>query len=142
MAKIKKVVFLILAILSILIFTNNTFASTIQPKNDTGNTSGNTSSNAAENSSNNNTSAIAPANNTSNNTSINAANNTSNTSNSLTGSTNNVTTQINTTNTSQNLPDTGIDSTYLNFAFIILLALVLGMFSLVQYNKIIKKENE
>lgn len=137
MTNIKKAVVLILAILAILMFTNNTFASTIQPKNDTGNTPGNNSNNSS----------VAPANNSSNNTSKNSSNNSANNvsnngSNSVMGGTNNVSTPINTTNTSQNLPNTGIDPTYLNFALILILTLVLGMFSLVQYNKIIKKDNE
>lgn len=132
MTKIKKAVVLVLAILTILLFANSTFASTIQPKNDTVN-----------NTPNNNTS-VTPANNTTNNTSNIASNNISNNaSNALIGGNNNVySTPINTTNSSGNLPNTGIDSMYLNFALILLLTLVLGMFSLVQYNKIVKKEDE
>ena len=54
MAKIKKAVVLILAILTILLFANSTFASTIQPKNESGNSSSNnTSTQPANNSSNN-----------------------------------------------------------------------------------------
>lgn len=136
MTNIKKVIVTILAILAILIFTNNTFASTIQPRNDAGNTAGNNSANAPAN----NSSTNAPSNNSSTN---NSANNVANTgSNTSLGTTNNVSTPINTTNTSQNIPNTGIDPTYLNFALILILTLVLGMFSLVQYNKIIKKDNE
>lgn len=141
MTNIKKAVVLILAILAILIFTNNTFASTIQPRNDTGNTSENNSNNSSVSPANN--SSTNATNNSSRNSSNNSANNVSNNgSNSVMGGTNNVSTPINTTNTSQNLPNTGIDPTYLNFALILILTLVLGMFSLVQYNKIIKKDNE
>ena len=85
--------------------------------------------------------------NTANNTTNSASNNTSNsasnnTSNRVTNSAlNTVTpTPINTTNTTENIPNTGIENTYLNFALILLLAVVLGMFSLVQYNKISKKD--
>ena len=35
-----------------------------------------------------------------------------------------------------------IEDSYFNFALILLLTLTLGTFSLVQYNKIIKKDNE
>lgn len=141
MAKIKKAIVLILAISAILILTNNTFASTIQPRNSNGNGTGNEAGNTSENTPSNNASSNTPANNTNNN---NTNNNTSgNTSNSLIGGTNITnSTPINTTNTTQNIPHTGIDTMYLNFALIILLALVLGIFSLVQYNKIIKKEDE
>ena len=71
-------------------------------------------------------------------------NNTSNTSNAIGTPSNTVTNRapINTTNATQNLPSTGIEDTYLNFALILLLAVVLGMFSIVQYRRIIKKEDE
>ena len=45
-----------------------------------------------------------------------------------------------TTNSSEDLPHTGIDKTDFNVAMILLLALVLSMFSLVQYRKISKKD--
>lgn len=128
MEKVKKVIVFMLSVLLIVVFANCTFAASIQPKNDVGNTN-NTINNTNDNTSNNS------SNNTS---SINSINNTSN---SLVGTTNN-TTKINTTNASENLPEAGVEDTYLNFALIVLLALVLGMFSIVQYNKIAKKENE
>jgi len=55
---------------------------------------------------------------------------------------NNTSKTINSSNVSENLPNTGLSSAELNLALILLLALVFGMFSLVQYNKIVKKDNE
>lgn len=124
MEKVKKVIVFMLSALLIVVLANCTFAASIQPKNDVSNTN-NTINNTNDNTSNNTSS-------------INVVNNTSN---SLVGTTNN-TTRINTTNASENLPETGVEDTYLNFALIVLLALVLGMFSIVQYSKIAKKENE
>lgn len=138
MTKLKKAVVLILAILVILIsLGSNIFASSIQQRPANNNTTNN-SSNAAGNNTNNN------ANNTSNNVSNNAySNSVNNNTNSIGGgSTNNAARPINTSNSAENLPYTGIGDKYFNFALVILLALVLGMFSLVQYNKIIKKENQ
>ncbi len=137
MKNIKKAVVLLLSVVTILVVANTAFASTIQPRN----TTENGTTNSAENETTNN------ATNTANNTTNSASNNTSNsasnnTSNRVTNSAlNTVTpTPINTTNTTENIPNTGIENTYLNFALILLLAVVLGMFSLVQYNKISKKD--
>ena len=74
MTNIKKAIVLILAILTILIFTNNTLASTIQPKNESGNNSNNSSISPANNSTGNN------SNNSSNNT---LSNNTTNRANNI-----------------------------------------------------------
>lgn len=142
MTKLKKASVLILAILLILISVNsNIFASTIQQRPANNSTSNNSSSNTSNGTNNNST------NNSSNNTSNNNSNNSSNirgnnSSNSIGGGTNNIASQINTSNSTENLPYTGFGDKYFNFALVILLALVLGMFSLVQYNKIIKKENQ
>lgn len=140
MSNVKKAIVLILAILVIFVCSStNIFASTIQPKSN--NTSNNVVSNNATNETANNT-----ANNTTNNVSNNAT--TNNTVNNISNNsttlpvTNNSTHQINTTNATEDIPHTGISDTYFSFALIILLALVLGMFSLVQYNKIIKKEKD
>lgn len=130
MKNVKKAVALMLSILVILACTHISFAATIQAKddNETNNPSNNTSNNT-------------------NNTSDNTANNTSNTNNivnnnSVIGSTNNNTPQaISSSNATGDIPKTGIGDTNLNIALIVLLALVLGMFSLVQYNKIIKKDD-
>lgn len=139
MSNVKKAIVLILAILVIFVCcSTDIFASTIQPK--TNNTSNNVASNNVANEAANNA-----TNNVSNNaTTNNAANNISNVTNNSTTLpvTNNSTHQINTTNATEDIPHTGIGDTYFSFALIILLALVLGMFSLVQYNKIIKKEKD
>lgn len=139
MTKLKKSVVLILAIVLVLISVNtNIFASSIQQRPSSNNTSNNTSNEVRNNATNN----------TSNNVQNNSANNTSNfvgnnNTNSIGGGiTNNTSKQINTSNSTENLPYTGIGDKYFNFALVILLALVLGMFSLVQYNKIIKKEDQ
>lgn len=129
MKNVKKAVVLILAVLAILLFafTNApAFASTIQAKNESNTTNTSNTENTTNTS------------NSTNNTSI------SNSSiNTIPSSSPIATTKtINTTNTNENLPDTGVEDTYLNFALILLLALVLGMFSLVQYKRIIKKEDE
>lgn len=130
MKNIKKFAILCASVLVILAVANVSFAAnTIQANNITDNNTSNTGSNS-----------LNTANNTANNAANNTLNNTANnTSNSLTQNSAN---QINTTNSSEDLPNTGIEDTYLNFALILLLTLVFGMFSLVQYNKIIKKDNE
>lgn len=124
MKNIKKALILSLSVLLILAFANFSFAaSSISAKNDTStNESSNTSDNEADNKATNNTSLNTASNNTSTNSSTNASK------------------PISSSNSSGNLPNTGIEDTYLNFALILLLAIVLGMFSLVQYNKIVKKE--
>ena len=138
MKNIKKAVALLLSILVIIAVANTTFASTIQPRNTTNSGNGSNTENEAE--ADNETDdddeeeENTVTNNSTNNTARNTLSNTS--SNSLT---NNVS-SINTTNTAENIPHTGFDNTYLNFALILLLAVTLGMFSLVQYHKIVKKE--
>ena len=74
----------------------------------------------------------------------NAASNDTNSVNSIGTQNNTITNRapINTTNATENLPSTGVEDTYLNFALIILLAVILGMFSIIQYRKIIKNEEE
>lgn len=125
MKNIKKALILSLSVLLILAFANFSFAaSSISAKNDTStNESSNTSDNEVDNKATNNTSLNTASNNTSTNSSTNASK------------------PISSSNSSGNLPNTGIEDTYLNFALILLLAIVLGMFSLVQYNKIAKKED-
>lgn len=143
MTKLKKAIVLILAILMIIISLNsNIFASQIQQK-----PSGNNSSNNVSNNTSNEA-----GNNTSNQPSNNAANNVTNNAQSIVGNnntntqgigiTNNAAKPINTSNSAENLPHTGIGDKYFNIALVILLAVVLGMFSFVQYNKITKKENQ
>lgn len=87
--------------------------------------------------------------------STNKANNTANTANNTANAVNNTRNEVEPseepvvepsyqpiapTNSGEDLPNTGIEDSYFNFALILLLALVLGIFSLVQYNKIIKKD--
>ncbi len=139
MTKLKKAIVLILAILLILVSVNsNIFASTIQQRPANNSTSNNSSSNTSNRTNNNSTNQ--PSNNNSNNSSNISGNN--NTNSIGGGSSNNISKPINTSNSTENLPYTGFGDKYFNFALVILLALVLGMFSLVQYNKIIKKENQ
>lgn len=142
MTKLKKSVVLILAIAIVLISMNtNILASQIQQRPANNNTSNNASSNTSNGTNNNSTNQ--PSNNTSNNSSNNSSNISGNNTNFIGGgSTNNAAKPINTSNSTENLPYTGFGDKYLSFALVILLALVLGMFSLVQYNKIIKKENQ
>lgn len=143
MTKLKKAIVFILAILLILVSVNsNIFASTIQQRPANNSTSNNSSSNTSNRTNNNSTNQ--PSNNTSNNNSNNSSNiSGNNNTNSIGGgSSNNTSKPINTSNSTENLPYTGFGDKYFNFALVILLALVLGMFSLVQYNKIIKKENQ
>ena len=138
MKNIKKAVAISLAVLFILVYANFTFASTIQPKNISG---GNTS---AENTSEGNTldeNTSANETNTAGNEIENVNNNTANVVNntaSLRNSASNYT-PINATNSAEDIPNAGIENN-LNLALFILLAVVLGMFSLVQYRKIIKKD--
>ena len=132
MKNIKKAVALLISVLVIIAVANTTFASTIQPRNTTNSGNGSNTENEAEADDEEEENTV--TNNSTNNTVRNTLNNTS--SNSLT---NNVS-SINTTNTAENIPNTGFDNTYLNFALILLLAVTLGMFSLVQYHKIVKKE--
>ena len=142
MRNIRKAIVLLLSAVIILAFASCTFASTIQPKNissdntssDEGNTSSNeanTTGNETENSTGN--TAANSANNTSN-----AANNTSGLNTSSSNSASNRST-ITTTNSSENIPHTGSEDS-LNLALFLLLAVVLGMFSLVQYRRIAKKD--
>jgi len=114
MNNLKKAIALVLSIMVILAFTTFSNATQIMGNN----------TSAANNSSN---SENEPANTAKNNTNNNLA-------------INNTAKQINTSNSTQNLPNTGLDSTEINFALILLLTLVFGMFSLVQYNKIVKKD--
>ena len=130
MKNIKKALILSLSVLLILVFANFSFAaSSISAKNDTStNESSNTSDNEVDNKA-------------TNNKSLNTASNNTSTNNVSTNSSTNARKPISSSNSSGNLPNTGIEDTYLNFALILLLAIVLGMFSLVQYNKIAKKED-
>lgn len=131
MKNIKKALVFVVSILLILAFANFSFASSITARNTT---------NASENSVTNNSTDNSTDNTVSNNSTSNRiTNNSSNSLNSV-NQTSNTAKTINTTNSSEDLPKTGIDKTYFNFAMILLLALVLSMFSLVQYNKITKKD--
>ncbi len=127
MKNVRKIAVLVLSILVVLVFAKFSLAAQI-PSTSTNNTPTNTSTNSSANEAGNNI----------------TENNTSNTSNAIGTPSNTVTNRapINTTNATQNLPSTGIEDTYLNFALILLLAVVLGMFSIVQYRRIIKKEDE
>ena len=134
MRNIKKAIMLLLSILIIAAVANTTLASTIQPRNITENETTNNSSNDTKNETENE-SENEVENETKNET--NTASNNLITSNNTLGNVS----QINTTNSSENIPHTGNENTYINFAFLLLLAVVLGIFSFVQYNKISKKEN-
>lgn len=130
MKNIKKALVFVVSLLLIFAFANFSFASSITARNTT---------NASENSVTNNSTNNSTDNTVSNNSTSNRiTNNSSNSLNSV-NQTSNTAKTINTTNSSEDLPKTGIDKTYFNFAMILLLALVLSMFSLVQYNKISKK---
>ncbi len=127
MKSLKKAVVLVLSILIILTLTNCSFARVIgNSSNDTNNTSNDT--NSTDNS-------------TDNEVGNNTTNNTSSGNTAAPVVTNNTSKTINSSNVSENLPNTGLSSAELNLALILLLALVFGMFSLVQYNKIVKKDN-
>ena len=131
MKNIKKALVFVVSLLLIFAFANFSFASSITARNTT---------NASENSVTNNSTDNSTDNTVSNNSTSNRiTNNSSNSLNSV-NQTSNTAKTINTTNSSEDLPKTGIDKTYFNFAMILLLALVLSMFSLVQYNKISKKK--
>lgn len=131
MKNIKKALVFVVSLLLIFAFANFSFASSITARNTT---------NASENSVTNNSTDNSTDNTVSNNSTSNRiTNNSSNSLNSV-NQTSNTAKTINTTNSSEDLPKTGIDKTYFNFAMILLLALVLSMFSLVQYNKISKKD--
>ncbi len=130
MKNIKKALVFVVSLLLIFAFANFSFASSITARNTT---------NASENSVTNNSTDNSTDNTVSNNSTSNRiTNNSSNSLNSV-NQTSNTAKTINTTNSSEDLPKTGIDKTYFNFAMFLLLALVLSMFSLVQYNKISKK---
>lgn len=130
MKNIKKALVFVVSLLLIFAFANFSFASSITARNTT---------NASENSVTNNSTDNSTDNTVSNNSTSNRiTNNSSNSLNSV-NQTSNTAKAINTTSSSEDLPKTGIDKTYFNFAMILLLALVLSMFSLVQYNKISKK---
>lgn len=135
MKNIKKALVFIVSILLILAFANFSFASSITAKNSTNASENSATGNSTDDSASDNSTDNTPSNNstsnriTNNSSSLNSVNQTSN-----------VAKSINTTNSSEDLPHTGIDKTDFNFAMILLLALVLGMFSLVQYNKITKKD--
>lgn len=130
MKNIKKALVFVVSLLLIFAFAHFSFASSITARNTT---------NASENSVTNNSTDNSTDNTVSNNSTSNRiTNNSSNSLNSV-NQTSNTAKTINTTNSSEDLPKTGIDKTYFNFAMILLLALVLSMFSLVQYNKISKK---
>ena len=127
MKGLKKAIVLVLAICIILAFENYSLARAITNNSTNTNNTSNTSDDS------NNT-----ANDTNNNT-----NNSTNTENETSPVvTNNTPKTINSSNVAENLPNTGISSAELNLALILLLALVFGMFSLVQYNKIVKRDNE
>lgn len=135
MKNIKKALVFVVSILLIFAFANFSFASSITAKN-----SINTSENSATgNSTDDSASGDSTDNTPSNNSTSNRITNNSSSLNSV-NQTSNLAKSINTTNSSEDLPHTGIDKTDFNVAMILLLALVLSMFSLVQYNKISKKD--
>ncbi len=135
MKNIKKALVFVVSILLIFAFANFSFASSITAKNST-----NTSENSATgNSTDDSASGDSTDNTPSNNSTSNRITNNSSSLNSV-NQTSNVAKSINTTNSSEDLPHTGIDKTDFNVAMILLLALVLSMFSLVQYRKISKKD--
>ena len=142
MRNIRKVVILLLSIVIILALANFALASTIQPRNistdntasdegntvsDGGNTSENKTGNTTENKTENNTTNSSNTTNTASGLSNSASNYASNRS------------TITTTNSNESIPHTGSEDN-LNLALFLLLAVVLGMFSLVQYRRISKKD--
>ena len=135
MKNIKKALVFVVSILLIFAFANFSFASSITAKNST-NTSENS---AAGNSTDDSASGDSTDNTPSNNSTSNRITNNSSSLNSV-NQTSNLAKSINTTNSFEDLPHTGIDKTDFNVAMILLLALVLSMFSLVQYRKISKKD--
>lgn len=135
MKNIKKALVFVVSILLISAFANFSFASSITAKNSTNASKNSATDNSTDDSASDNSTDNTPSNNstsnriTNNSSSLNSVNQTSN-----------VAKSINTTNSSEDLPHTGIDKTDFNVAMILLLALVLSMFSLVQYRKISKKD--
>lgn len=135
MKNIKKALVFVVSILLIFAFANFSFASSITAKNSTNTSENSATGNSTDDSASDNSTDNTPSNNstsnriTNNSSSLNSVNQTSNLAKS-----------INTTNSSEDLPHTGIDKTDFNVAMILLLALVLSMFSLVQYRKISKKD--
>lgn len=135
MKNIKKALVFVVSILLIFAFANFSFASSITAKNSTNTSENSATDNSTDDSASDNSTDNTPSNNstsnriTNNSSSLNSVNQTSNLAKS-----------INTTNSSEDLPHTGIDKTDFNVAMILLLALVLSMFSLVQYRKISKKD--
>ena len=123
MKNVKKAFVLLVAILAIVVFTRNVNAAAIST-NKTNNTANNTTNSATNNAANT------------------VVNNTQNEVEPSQQPVNNAYQPINTSNAAENIPKTGIEDSYFNFALILLLTLVLGTFSLVQYNKIIKKDQE
>ncbi len=141
MRNIKKALIFVISISLIFAFANFSLASSITARNSTNasensSTQDNTSDNSTDDSSDNTSST------TSSSSSNRVTSNSSSSLNSVSQSSSSTSTSktINTSNSSENLPKTGIDKTSFNFAMILLLALVLSMFSLVQYNKISKKD--
>lgn len=132
MKNIKKALVFVVSLLVIFAFANLSFASSITVKNSTNDNETSASQNETDNSTDNVVS--------NNSTSNKIVNNSSSSLNSVNQSSNS-TKAISSSNSSENLPSAGIDGTYFNMAMILLLALVLCMFSLVQYNKISKKDN-
>lgn len=133
MRNIKKALIFVISISLIFAFANFSLASSITARNST---------NASENSSTQDNTSDNTSSTTSSSSSNRVTSNSSSSLNSVSQSSSSTSTSktINTSNSSENLPKTGIDKTSFNFAMILLLALVLSMFSLVQYNKISKKD--
>lgn len=125
MKNVRKAVVLLVAILAIFAFTRSVNAAAIST-NKTANNTSNTS----------NTS------NSANNTTNSVENETDEPTNTVANTVQNTYQPIGTSNAAENIPHAGIEDSYFNFALILLLTLVLGMFSLIQYNKIIKKDQE
>ncbi len=122
MKNVRKAVVLLVAILAIFAFTRSVNAAAIST-NKTANNTSNTSNSA-------------------NNTTNSVENETNEPTNTVANTVQNTYQPINTSNAAENIPHAGIEDSYFNFALILLLTLVLGMFSLIQYNKIIKKDQE
>lgn len=136
MKNIKKALVFVVSILLIFAFANFSFASSITAKNSINTSENSATGNSTDDSASGDSTDNTPSNNS---TSNRITNNSSNSLNSV-NQTSNLAKSINTTNSSEDLPHTGIDKTDFNVAMILLLALVLSMFSLVQYNKISKKD--
>ena len=123
MKNVRKAVVLLVAILAIFAFTRSVNAAAISTNKTANNTS---------NSVNNTTNSVKNETDEPTNTVANTVQNT----------VQNTYQPIGTSNAAENIPHAGIEDSYFNFALILLLTLVLGMFSLIQYNKIIKKDQE